>query len=301
MSIRRRRPGPGAISWSAIATPTRCAAPRISPRPPRGKSAAGATDFPARPHSLLCVASEKGSRSVEQRRGVIDVSALDRQHPELGGDAAIGGEAAGLAAGGEHAVARHHDRTGIAPERLADIARQFDPAEPFCNIAIGHGLALRDAARDVVHAAVEFGNVVEIEHDIPEIVGLAREKFDDAVDCALHLTRRRRLRDVAMALADADAGLVFIGHRQLHRIDPAFPPNDAAAADRGVEYCKMVAGHGWLQILLAPALNLMLASNLGLEIVAIHPNSGEFCAVPKEEPGRAEDFPLSARRPGAGW
>src|SRR5258706_9708842 len=303
MSIRRRRPEPGAVSWSAIATPTRCAAPRIFPRPRRGKSAAGATDFPAWPHSLPCLASGKRAkvpRSAERRRGVIDVSAFDRQHPGLGGDAAIGGEAAGLAAGGEHAVARHHDRTGIAPERLADVARQFDAAEPFCNIAIGHGFARRDAARDVVDAAVEFGNVVEIEHDIPEIVGLTREQFDDPVDCALHLTRRRRLRDFAMALPDAGASPVFIGHRQLHRIDPAFPPNDAAAADRGVEYCKMVAGHGWLQILLSPAVNLMLAWNLGLEIVAIHPNSGEFCAVPKE-PGRAGDFPLSARRPGAGW
>jgi len=174
---------------------------------------------------------------------VIDVSALDRQHLELGGDAAIGGEAAGLAAGGEHAVARHHDRAGIAPERLADIARQLDAAEPFCNVAIGHSLARRDGARDVVDAAVEFGNVVEIEHDVPEIVGPAREQFDDAVDRALYLSRRRPLRNVAMALADAGAGLVLIGHRQLHRIDPAFAPDDAAAADRGVEDCKMVAGH----------------------------------------------------------
>ena len=42
----------GAISWSAIATPTRCAAPRISPRRRPGKSAAPATDFPARRYEL---------------------------------------------------------------------------------------------------------------------------------------------------------------------------------------------------------------------------------------------------------
>ena len=75
-----------------------------------------------------------------------------------------------------------------------------------------------------------------------------------------------------MALADAGPGLVFIGHRQLHRIDPAFAPDDAAAADRGVEYRKMMAGHGWLQILLPQIVSLMLGRNLGLEIVAIHPN-----------------------------
>src|SRR5260370_23970343 len=56
-----------------------------------------------------------------------------------------------------------------------------------------------------------------------------------------------------------------------------------------------------LQILLPEILNLMRGLNLGLEIVAIHPNSGEFCAVPRKELGRAEDFPLSARRPGAAW
>ena len=44
-SIRRRRPVRGAISWSAIATPIRCAAPRISPRRPPEKSAAPATDL----------------------------------------------------------------------------------------------------------------------------------------------------------------------------------------------------------------------------------------------------------------
>ena len=49
----RCRPGAGgqrrgAISWNAIATPIRCAAPRISPRHRQEKSGAWATDFPAR-------------------------------------------------------------------------------------------------------------------------------------------------------------------------------------------------------------------------------------------------------------
>src|ERR1700752_3389832 len=48
MSIRRSRPRPGAISWSAIATPTHSVARRIFRRPRQEKSAAGATDFPAR-------------------------------------------------------------------------------------------------------------------------------------------------------------------------------------------------------------------------------------------------------------
>ena len=49
----RRRSGAGgrrrgAVSWSAIATPTRCAAPRISPRRRPGRSGARATGFRAR-------------------------------------------------------------------------------------------------------------------------------------------------------------------------------------------------------------------------------------------------------------
>ena len=53
---------------------------------------------------------------------MIDDSAFDRQHLQLCHDAAIGGKSAGLAAGGEHTMAGHHNRTGIAPKRLADIA-----------------------------------------------------------------------------------------------------------------------------------------------------------------------------------
>src|SRR5260370_8884291 len=98
-------------------------------------------------------------------------------------------------------MARHHDRTGIAPERLADIARQLDTAEPFGDIAIGHGLARWDGARDVVDPAVEFGNAIEIEHNAGEIVGLARHQFDDPVDRPLYFSRRPPLRDVALPRA----------------------------------------------------------------------------------------------------
>src|SRR5580704_13218237 len=92
----------------------------------------------------------EGPHSIEQTRRMVDHRAFDREHFELGHDAAIGGEAAGLAAGGEHAVARHHDRTGIAPERLADIARQLDAAEPLGDITVSERLARWNAAGDIV-------------------------------------------------------------------------------------------------------------------------------------------------------
>jgi hypothetical protein len=75
-----------------------------------------------------------------------------------------------------------------------------------------------------------------------------------------------------MALLQAGTGLLLVTHRQLHRGNAALTPHDAAAADRGVEYRKLVPGHGWLHILLfnaTPASHL--DPNLGLEIIAIHP------------------------------
>src|SRR4029079_1458062 len=157
------------------------------------------------------------------------------------------------------------DRTGVAAQRLADIARQLDAAELLGDIAIGHGLARRNRTRDVIDAAVEFGNAVEVEHDIGKVVRLAFEQLDDPLDRGLHFRRRLRLDEVAMALLQAGAGLLFIAHRQLHRGHAALGPNDAAAADRGVEYRKMVPGHGWLHILLFNAAQLpsWLKSRLG--------------------------------------
>ena len=63
------------------------------------------------------------SRSIEQARRVVHGRAFDRQHLQFRHHPAIGGEAAGLVAGRQHAVARHHDRTGVATQRLADVAR----------------------------------------------------------------------------------------------------------------------------------------------------------------------------------
>src|SRR6202041_751524 len=119
------------------------------------------------------------------------------------------------------AMTRHHDRTGVAAERLADIARQFDATEFLGDIAIGHGLARRNAAGDIVDAAVEVGHTVEIERDVSEIIGFTRQQFDDAIDRALHLFRRRGLADIAVALPNAGAGLLITAHRQLQTVDAA--------------------------------------------------------------------------------
>jgi glyoxylase-like metal-dependent hydrolase (beta-lactamase superfamily II) len=129
-----------------------------------------------------------------------------------------------------------------------DIPRQLDAAELLGDIAIGHGLARRNAAGDVIDAAMKFRNAIEIERHVVEIVRLALKQRDHALDRVLHLGRRRRLRDVTIALEDAGTGLVLVSHRQLHPVDAARTPHDAATADRSIKKCKMIAGHGWLQV-----------------------------------------------------
>ena len=69
-SIRRRRRRRGAASWSAIATPTRCAARRISPRPRSGRSAAGQRVYlrgGERSGSIACCAGASRATSAGRR------------------------------------------------------------------------------------------------------------------------------------------------------------------------------------------------------------------------------------------
>jgi len=91
----------------------------------------------------------------------------------------------------------------------------------------------------------------EIEHDVGQVVRLAREQLHDSIDRALYVLRRRRFVDVAIALTDTAAGLFLAAHRQLHCVDAAVAPCDTAAANRSVENRKMLAGHGKLQSNLA--------------------------------------------------
>ena len=95
-------------------------------------------------------------RPFEQRQRAVDLRALDRQHAQLGGDAAARREAAGLAARRHHAMARHDRRKRILPHRLPDLARELDRAEPLGDVAIGERRAGRNCADDGVDPRVEF-------------------------------------------------------------------------------------------------------------------------------------------------
>src|SRR5580700_5186464 len=60
--------------------------------------------------------------TVEQRWRVVETCAFDCEQAQLCGSAAGRGEAAGLAAGRDHAMARNNDGDRVLPQRFADAA-----------------------------------------------------------------------------------------------------------------------------------------------------------------------------------
>src|SRR5262245_18401956 len=88
--------------------------------------------------------------AVEKRGRIARARAFNREQAQLGRPAAVGGEAAGLAAGREHAMARHDDRKRVAPERLPDVVREGAFAEPSRDLPVRERGARRYVARDRV-------------------------------------------------------------------------------------------------------------------------------------------------------
>src|SRR5437899_2500538 len=70
---------------------------------------------------------------------------LDHQQPKLRLEPAHGGEAACLSARREHAMARHHDREGIAGERHAYLARRAGLVQLRCDFAVRGSAAAGNA------------------------------------------------------------------------------------------------------------------------------------------------------------
>ena len=172
-----------------------------------------------------------------------DVRAFDREEPELRRDAAVGGEAAGLAAGGEHAMARHHDGEWVSPERLAHGAGQAPRAEVRRDVAVRERRARRNGPRHLVDAAVERQHALHVERDCREIARLTAEERRDAVDRALHVGWRRGFAGTRKSLEHARARLGLTRLRELHADDAASTPRDAASANRRIEEHEPVGRH----------------------------------------------------------
>src|SRR5215475_10274378 len=120
--------------------------------------------------------------AVEQRGRIARARAFDREQAQLGRHAAIGGETAGLAAGREHAMARHDERERVSPERLPDVAREAAFAEPRRDLPVRARGTRRDAARDLVDAAIELSHPIQVERRGGKIARLPPQQRDDAVD-----------------------------------------------------------------------------------------------------------------------
>src|ERR1700737_3440307 len=128
---------------------------------------------------------------IEKCRCITRARAFDRQQAKLGRNPAACGEAAGLAACRQHAVARHNDRKRVAPERLPDLVRQtLSPrlrlprtregkGELFRDLAVGARRAGRNGARDLINPAIEGGDWVHVESDPGKIDQLTMEECTD--------------------------------------------------------------------------------------------------------------------------
>lgn len=95
---------------------------------------------------------------VEQAWHADDLGVFEAKQSELGGNAAVRGEPADRAGGGDDAVARDHDREGVAAQCLADGPCRAGGAEPVRDLAVGQRRARRDGAGDLVDPAVNGGN-----------------------------------------------------------------------------------------------------------------------------------------------
>jgi hypothetical protein len=202
---------------------------------------------PAR-EGLAAAGRGRGARShlqaepavaIEQRRRLVELRTLDRQQAHLGGNAAGRRESAGLAVGGDNAVAGHDDRDRVLSHRLADRAGiRF--AEPRRNGAVGEGRAGRDGAGNRVDAAVEFRDAVKVEHDLGEVAPLAAGEGHNAGDRPRDIGGRRRLARLRVAPEETRPRGGFARRGKLDADDAARAPHHGAAADRGVE-----EGEGW--------------------------------------------------------
>src|SRR5215472_15650916 len=182
--------------------------------------------------------------AVEKRGRIARARAFDREQAQLGRHATVGGEAAGLAAGREHAMARYDDRERVSPERLPDVARQPPFAEPRRDLPVRERSARRDAARDRVDAAIELRHAIHVESGGGKIARLPAQQRDDAVDHASHVGRRRRFARMRISPHETRAGPRLARLRQLHAGDAVRAPCDAAWADIGIEERKAVFRHG---------------------------------------------------------
>src|SRR5579872_6580984 len=102
-------------------------------------------------------------RGAEQLERVM-AHTLEIEQAKLGDDPAGRRETARLAARGDHAMAWHDDRNGIASERSTHGARRIRLTELLGHLAIGERRSGSDGARHLIDANVKRRQILEVEH-----------------------------------------------------------------------------------------------------------------------------------------
>ena len=180
---------------------------------------------------------------VEQSLGRTDGCSLDGQDLELRRDAALGREAARLAAGGHHAMARDHDGERVASEGLADGLGRAGRAQLGRDLSVGAGVSGGDGAGHLVDALVEARHAVHVERDARQVGGPAGEQLHHRVDRSLHLLGGPPLVGLGPAAAHAGPRRRRTPFGQLHADEPPRAPGDPAVTDRRLEEGEALGSH----------------------------------------------------------
>src|ERR1700738_2174648 len=182
-----------------------------------------------------------GLEGLQQSRLVADVDAFERQHVLLRLDASGRREAAELAAGREHAVARNDQRHRIARHRDADFLRDLGGVRAGApgELAIGHGLAEFDLAQRIIDHAPRRIDGAKIKSDCRKVDLLAGKVSCGLIDDFRDVWRQRGRFALAVELS---FGGLAGGVGQAEARDTVIAPRDAAKAELGFETVMMLHG-----------------------------------------------------------
>src|SRR6185295_1744606 len=174
-------------------------------------------------------------------------AAFQLEHPLFGRRAAGCGEAAELAAGREHPMARNDQRHRILRHRLADAASNFGSrADLFRERAVRRGVTPAHAARSCVDLFEERILSAEIELKIREIDLLASEVTLCGFDRSRDVSGRRSRLSVYNSTPQIVLSRFRRTRRQHETRDARVAPRDPAEAGCGLEHeivlCRLIHG-----------------------------------------------------------
>ena len=206
------------------------------------------------------------------RRG--EGNAFQRQHLQLGGGPARGGETADLAAGRKHPVTGNDEGDGVFRHGLPHLARALRPDAEFAGkCAIGRRLAPMHAAGRVINRLEEIALAGKVERNVGEIGFLAGKVALRGGNGRGDGGRRfggLRLRQVTKEKPARRRGILA---RKLKAHDARLGPGDAAGAALGLEdqIVMGLAGHD--------RLLLPFRHKIGLCPAAFNPFLAGTCAL----------------------